>query len=286
MRARLAEAWRSMTMADRVVGAIALLLALSTDLAPRALFLVAPELDNRSRFIDLEREVDRAGPSGGPSPWTDAQGRPLPWGFPYRGYFADGPFPPAIAERPEGHEGWFEAVYASAPGFPRDRWGTPWQLVVAELRSKDLVPADVNPPVDAVVYSAGPDGRFEWGGGDDVQVHPNDGGLRRTWWWPLCWLAGLVLFPYLTVRIGALPRSHSVAVELARASTMSIAPLGLARFFFADMLERAFPDAPAWMLVSGPTAAIGTAALGVWSACVLFRLRRPGSAQSALAPSG
>lgn len=115
-----------------------------------------------------------------PRPWStlfvDATGAPVETLWPGRvGYATVGGLavPQPLAQVEGGPaEGqawtWRRAVHASATPCPADPWGHPWllQLVVLLPGQKRLDDRTV------AVWSAGPDGRWEWGTGDDVLIGP------------------------------------------------------------------------------------------------------------------
>jgi hypothetical protein len=251
-----------MTTADRVVVVVAVLLLAGADLGPRAVFWCDPVLDNRSRYrFELIQ---------GEFWWTDARDEVI-------GEFPTGRSlrkPVAVRSLPPGEESGTrtQVFYESGPVLPRDRWGHRW-CVCLNLIDR----GDGKGPIPDLsgewirFYSAGPDGKFDWGEGDDIEVNTGDE-LPRTWW-PLAVLAGVVAIPYSSIRVARLPRSPSIAGELIRASGASIGPIVLAYFVVAN----GFPEldvAPSFVLVPGPVAVFFTASFIIWLAIFLFRLRR------------
>jgi hypothetical protein len=240
---RARRSWRATTTVDRVVVVVAVLLLAGVDLVPRVVFWVDPELDNRSRYhLELEPE-DR----GLADPWCSSV-----------------PLERTLLRLPDGTREVYEVAHESGPWHPFDRWGRPWVMVSTHLADKTTIRERV--------YSSGPNGRFEWGEGDDIEVL--DGTYYSRTWWPLAVLAGVVAIPYFSIRVARLPRSPSVIGELIRASGASVAPIVLAYFVIA----LGFPEldvAPSFVLVPGRVAVFFTASFIIWLAILLFRLRRP-----------
>jgi hypothetical protein len=269
---RARRLWRATTTADRVVVAVVLVLIAGIWLGPRITWLLDPSRDNLRRFHrDM---VEAGGLFGGPNPlWCDAGDHPLSPRFPLYWYRRKGePVPAAIATRTlPVATGAREFAYEALPSLPRDRWGNRWILVITALESPQR---DGQGAWSARYYSAGLNGTFEWGDGDDIElvVVPYDQVLA---WWPLAVLASVVAVSYFFVRVARLPRGATFTRELVRVSVGSVVPIVLAFFFIAANGRWLDRLTPSFVLVPGWLAVFLGASFIIWLAIFVFRLRRP-----------
>jgi hypothetical protein len=175
------------------------------------------------------------------------------------------------------------AAYASAPDVPKDPWGNPWYFVI-DFADDGTTHFRLTPLGDGLrVYSAGPDGKFEFGKGDDIDVEtlfPMHFELRGDTKRPegLPWdfeplfldLAVLVAWCWVTWRGWAAARSPALWIEVLWTTLAASLPgafaYAIASSFGLGSLDLAQP----WQLV-GPRTSVGLTAAGVVWAFVFWR---------------
>lgn len=264
-----------MNRTDRLVLAVGLILVLGTFLVPRVLFWLDPDADNRARYRFDVLEGDPFGPT---KPiWCDANGIALPAEQPIPSAIFLGAanaedsalVPPPFLRRPApAHARQHEVVYQSLPEVPRDRWGNRWQLVVT------LVQLDTGRLVEdhSVVYSCGPNGRFDWGQGDDIRV--DTGGTWSRIWTPLAVLGGLIAFPYASLRVARKARARTLPGEVLLTSLVALAPIAIAYVVIVIGFPHLDQLPIGWGIVPPGYAVFFTAALIIWFAIFRIRVRR------------
>src|SRR5579883_384143 len=241
-----------MTRADRVVLALAVLLLLGAFVVPRAILWFDPVADNRHRlYFDVLKRGDVMA-SGVWVGQDDGHSR------------RDGDEAP-IASRVVMFR-WHEVVYHSARALPRDRWGSRWQLVVR------LNTGGHGDTGKYRIYSVGPNGRFEWGEGDDIDVTPG-GTLFELNWWPLAVLAGIVGLPYLSLRMLRIPRRQTLLGEACITSLIALGPVALA-FVVVVLGFTALDSLPlGWGVLPPRYVVFFTVAFAIWLLALRTRLR-------------
>ncbi len=223
------------------------LLLLGAFVVPRAILWLDPVEDNRHRlyFDFLAR-----GPAMQLGLWVGED---------------DGAYCPITSRVCGGANSTKETVWQSAAKRPRDKWGNRWQLVMSQQGCS----------LDGIayrIYSSGPNGRFEWGEGDDIDV-TSGGMLFELNWWPLAVLAGLVALPYLSIRMLRLPRRRTLVGEACIASLTALAPVALA-FVVVVLGFTALDSLPlGWGVLPPRYVVFFTVAFALWLLALRSRLR-------------
>jgi len=234
---------------------VAVLLLLGAFVVPRAILWFDPVEDNRHR---LDVDFLERGPVMEPGLWV---------GHDEGAFSHKGGAGPIMSRFVEGPSARWEAAWQSAASLPRDRWGNRWWLL---HRTESLL-GDVGMG-DIRIYSAGPNGRFEWGEGDDIEVTPG-GTLFELNWWPLAVLAGLVALPYLSIRMQRLPRRKTLVREACIASLAALGPVTLA-FVVVVLGFTALDSLPlGWGVLPPRFVVFFTVAFVVWLLILGARLR-------------
>jgi hypothetical protein len=163
------------------------------------------------------------------------------------------------ADRPRPRD----LVFRSSPEVPSDPWGNPWVLRLAWRQGQEIWYC-----WEGEIFSAGPDGRFEDGNGDDISIAPQNalppryGGPRGA---PLVLVVLVAGWVYLAGRQWTRPPSSRVELELARAFLASVtlaAPLGslcsgvLPKSMYSPVLL-----APRYLATAGTLTVVGTLVL-------------------------
>jgi hypothetical protein len=175
------------------------------------------------------------------------------------------------------------AAYASGPDVPKDPWGNPWYLVIDYIEDKGTH-YRLTPHGDGLrVYSAGPDGKFEFGKGDDIYVEPlfhssyhMRGGIQRPldvpWEYEPVFvdLAVLVAWCWATWRGWRAARSPALGVEALWTTLAASLPGAFAYAVASSLGLGPLSAEQPWMLV-GPHVAAGLTAAGVVWAFVFWR---------------
>jgi hypothetical protein len=164
-----------------------------------------------------------------------------------------------------------DVVLRSQPSVPPDPWGNPWVL---RLRWKGTLHGGFVRDVPEVL-SAGPDGRFDEGRGDDVLVGRPGAGLperhgRRGR--ALIALAAIGAWLYVAARQWQQPPSPNVWVELARAALVGVCLLPV--YAILGDLARGADLGVSALLVPKDTAVMLTATAVTVGGLFFVRLRR------------
>jgi hypothetical protein len=213
--------------------------------------------------------------------WVLAYVVPGPWSAEVRwtslrrvGWPPATPVEPVDRPLPWGEEGETQPWYpVEVPGAPRDPWGGVYYAETA-----------VTDDGDVEVFSAGPDGVFDGGVGDDVQV----AGFFFFGWEFFLFL-GLLVGPgvaftggafYLAKRQADAARSERLGVELVRAGVIAFpyacAACCLAGWAFAGVSRSSSPSLP-FSAVHPAVAGMGTAGLLVYLFVLHHRARGAGA---------
>lgn len=143
---------------------------------------------------------------------------------------------------------------------PGDGWGKPWILAAPESGA-------------GRVYSSGPDGRFEWGEGDDIDVdYPPDPPDPR-----LLGAGLLVGLTWVSFRLGLRPRSASMATEVVIATLMTLAPAGILTWVVLSGGLSFVPVDDRLLLVDSRTALLGSGIALTWGLALGVRLSGRGA---------
>jgi hypothetical protein len=147
-----------------------------------------------------------------------------------------------------------------------DAWGRPWRF-------------ERDPRIDRItLYSVGPDGRDDRGGGDDVRI-TRSVMLEVVAIAPWLGAGVALLLLWASFVIGAVraPRARAVWLEgwraLVIASPATVIVGACLLSVLAPALDRGLHSP--WLLVRPSTAAVGAVALLLWLGALAARLRRP-----------
>lgn len=166
----------------------------------------------------------------------------------------------------------------SRPGFPLDPWGRPW--LFRKHQDYKMSPGELS------AFSAGPNGRNERGGGDDV--FPEDHGAATAVAANARPLLGLCAFTLawlaLLPRLLASPRAGP-GVEALRVAALSSLPSTLIVLGAAGIDLDPTPLLTHWVLVSPRVALASSLALACTLGALGWRLSRPGSPEPPYSPA-
>lgn len=170
-------------------------------------------------------------------------------------------------------------AYESAPDAPRDPWGARWFVLCYASVERAEHPEWGGQMGRTFFLSAGPDGRLEFGRGDDLSVsdvtraeayHPE---RARVPWWLAGVAAGAVAIVWVSLRAAAWPRTERGTSEVLLGALSALAPAcAVVGVVVALDVDRwfALPDG---LVVRPREALAATGALVMALAGVALRLR-------------